>query len=429
MGTRTTVRCALCSAALWLPPLVAACGGNGSTSPATPTRPVPAIVVTAAPVPLVAVPGSGGAASSRYRATAELVFKETAGVAARVTQLRVDITAPSGWSSSQSQDTDLAIAASGTATTTITTTFDAGGPDTSARWRLSPVGVTADGQTFNVTPVETELRIPPPQIADAVFVGAADIVRCDKAESAATATLLDGIPGTVFTAGDNVYPQATADLLVGCYEPTWGRHKWRTYPAPGNHEWEVGAGGPYFSYFGSAAGPSGLGYYSFAVGSWHVISLNSNIAANAGSPQYEWLKADLAEWPALCTAVIWHHPLFSSGTNGNSSRMRDAWRLLTQAGAELVISGHDHTYERFAPQDADARPTPRGMRAFVLGTGGNSLYGRGSSQANSEVFENRTWGVLKLTLKSGSYDWEFVPIAGQSFRDAGSSACIAPQTP
>ena len=429
MGTRTRVHCALYTAALCLPPLVAACGGNGSMSPTTPTRPAPAIVVTAAPVPLVAVPGSGGAGSSRYRATADLVFRETAGVPARITRLRVDIAAPSGWSVTSSQDTDLAVTASGTAAMTLTTTFDAGGSDTSARWRLSPSGVGADGQTIEVAAIETELRIPPAQVPDAVFVGAGDIVCCDKAESAATARLLDGVPGTVFTAGDSVYPQATADLLAGCYEPTWGRHKWRTYPAPGNHEWEAAAGAPYFSHFGSAAGPAGLGYYSVTVGSWHVVSLNSNVAANAGTPQYEWLKADLAQSPALCTLAIWHHPLFSSGLNGNSGRMRDAWRLLMQAGAEIVLSGHDHSYERFAPQDADARSAPLGMRQFVIGTGGNSLHDRLSHQPNSEVWENHTWGVLKLTLKSGSYDWEFVPIAGQTFRDAGSASCIAPQTP
>jgi len=126
---------------------------------------------------------------------------------------------------------------------------------------------------------------------------------------------------------------------------------------------------------------------------------------------------------------MWHHPVFTSGPNGNTGRMRDIWRLLNQAGADVVLNGHDHVYERFTPQDADGRPTPRGMREFIVGTGGYSLYDRASSQPNSEIFENRTWGVLKLTLKSGKYDWEFVPVAGKSFRDFGSAACVAPSTP
>ena len=260
--------------------------------------------------------------------------------------------------------------------------------------------------------------------ADATFVGAGDIARCPDGEAEATARLLDRIPGTVFTLGDNVYPRSTADLLAQCYGPTWGRHLPRTLPTPGNHDWEESAGLPYFVYFGASAGPAGRGYYSATVGSWHIVSLNSNIAAHVGSPQYEWLKADLAASGATCTLAMWHHPLFSSGRNGNSPQMRDMWRLLNQSGADIVLAGHEHAYERFAPQDADARPDPRGIRGFVVGTGGTSLYERVTVQPNSEVWENRTWGVLKLTLKPGSYDWQFVPIDGQGFSDSGSSQCV-----
>jgi 3',5'-cyclic AMP phosphodiesterase CpdA len=263
----------------------------------------------------------------------------------------------------------------------------------------------------------------PIPVADAIFVGAGDIARCEDPNTEATAKLLDRIPGTVFTLGDNVYPTSTPQLLATCYESTWGRHKSRTFATPGNHDWEQSAGAPYFAYFGASAGPSGLGYYSNTVGSWHIISLNSNVSADPGSPQYEWLKADLTQSGAACTLAMWHHPLFSSGPNGNSGQMREAWRLLNQFGADVVLSGHDHDYERYAPQDADARPTPTGIREFVVGTGGYSLYDRASQQRNSELWENRTWGVIKLTLKSGSYDWEFVPIDGQGFRDFGSASC------
>ena len=268
--------------------------------------------------------------------------------------------------------------------------------------------------------------VPATPIADAILVGAGDIARCEDTNTEATAKLIDRIPGTVFTLGDNVYPTSTPQLLATCYEATWGRHKSRTLAAPGNHDWEQAAGAPYFAYFRSSAGPAGLGYYSDTVGAWHVVSLNSNVPADPGSPQYEWLKADLAQSSATCTLAMWHHPLFSSGPNGNSAQMRDAWRLLNQFGADVVVNGHDHDYERYAPQDADARPTPNGIREFVVGTGGYSLYDRASQQRNSELWENRTWGVLKFTLKSVSYDWEFVPIDGQSFRDFGSGSCVTP---
>ena len=190
------------------------------------------------------------------------------------------------------------------------------------------------------------------------------------------------------------------------------------------HAWQSRVGrrpGPaYFGYFGPAVGP---GYYSFNLGSWHVLSLNSNVSAQPGSRQYEWARADLAAHPAACTLAYWHHPLFSSGTNGGSAQMRAMWQLLDEAGVELVMAGHDHLYERFAPQDADGRPAHNGMREFVVGTGGAPLYGLTVVQPNSEVRNNQAWGVLKLTLRSGRYDWEFIPVSGHSFRDVGSAPC------
>jgi 3',5'-cyclic AMP phosphodiesterase CpdA len=266
-----------------------------------------------------------------------------------------------------------------------------------------------------------------PDVApDEVFVGAGDIARCGTGDPEATAKLLDRIPGMVFTLGDNVQDLGSAEEYEKCFEPTWGRHRSRMLPTVGNHDWFGGHGRPYFSYFGASAGPAGAGYYSQSLGAWHIISLNSEVAAGPGSPQYEWLKADLAASPAACTLVMWHRPLFTSGPDENASRMREAWRLLSRFGADVVLSGHNHMYERFAPQDADGRADPRGPRQFVVGTGGYPLYGRTRSQANSEILESATWGVLKLTLKSSSYAWEFVPVAGKSFRDSGSAACVVP---
>lgn len=264
---------------------------------------------------------------------------------------------------------------------------------------------------------------PPPE-PDATLVGAGDIVKCNATEAELTARLLDGIPGTVVSLGDNVYPNTTSALLAQCFTPTWGRHLSRMLAAPGNHDWEVAAGEPFFAYFGAAAGPAGRGYFSTTAGAWHVVVLNSNVAAGVGSAQYDWLKADLAEAKAACTIALWHHPLFSSGQNGNSPQMREAWRLLQSAGAEVVLNGHDHDYERFAPQDADGHADARGIREFVVGTGGASLYDRIRPQPNAEAWENRTFGVLRLTLKSGSYDWRFVPIDGQQYSDSGTSACV-----
>jgi hypothetical protein len=270
------------------------------------------------------------------------------------------------------------------------------------------------------------MTVPPRPVTDAVFVGAGDVDGCGRLEPEYTARLLDRIPGTVFVAGDATYPSGTLSNYLNCYGPTWGRHLWRTFAVPGNHDYYDDGGAAFFQYFGAAAGPPGLGYFSHTLGAWHVVMLNSMVPSQAGTPQYEWLRQDLAASKAACTIAVWHHPLFSSGQNGNNAFMRDVWALLVQHGADIVVNGDDHTYERFAPQDQNGRANARGIREFVVGTGGYALYNRGQTQANSEVFENRTYGVLKLTLKSGGYDWEFVPIDGQTFRDAGSGSCVAP---
>jgi hypothetical protein len=254
-----------------------------------------------------------------------------------------------------------------------------------------------------------------------VFVGAGDIGWCGSPGVALTGKLLDGIGGTVFAAGDNAYMSGTAQQYRDCYDPGWGRHKGRTRPAPGNHEYETPGAAPYFEYFGTNAGPPGLGYYSFSLGNWHAISLNSNINVGETSVQGRWLLLDLASNPSKCTIAYWHHPLFSSGQNGDSPEMRAFWRILYAAGVDVVVTGHDHLYERFAPQDPDGRFDPmRGIRQFIAGTGGANLYNFVTVRANSEK-RISAFGVLKLTLEADRYDWEFIPVSGE--RDRGSDVC------
>ena len=258
--------------------------------------------------------------------------------------------------------------------------------------------------------------------ASYVLVGAGDIADCD---ASATAALLDNIPGTVFTAGDNAYPNGSSADYTQCYDPSWGRHKVRTRPSPGNHDHNTSGAAGYFGYFGAQAGPAGLGYYSYDVGAWHIISLDSNIDMSAGSAQETWLRADLAASTKRCTIAYWHHPRFSSGTShGSTGSTQPLWQALYDFGAEIVISGHDHEYERFAPQTADGTAdAARGIREFVVGTGGAGLYSLGTPLPNSEVGNDNSHGVLKLTLSDGSYTWEFIPVAGDSFRDSGSGTC------
>jgi hypothetical protein len=259
-----------------------------------------------------------------------------------------------------------------------------------------------------------------------IFVGAGDISSCSSSGDEATALLLDGIGGTVFTLGDNAYEDGSATQYANCYDPTWGRHKARTRPAPGNHEYHTAGAPDYYAYYGANAGPSGLGYYSFDFGDWHIISLNSNIPMSAGSVQEQWLRADLAASTKRCTLAYWHHPLFSSGAvHGNQTQTQPLWQALYDAGADLVLSAHEHIYERFAPQTpAGVADATRGIREILVGSGGRSHYAlMATPVANSEVRNNDTWGVLKLTLSAGAYSWNFVPVAGMTFTDQGSGTC------
>lgn len=263
---------------------------------------------------------------------------------------------------------------------------------------------------------------PPVSEAPAVLVGAGDIAGCSSDGDEATAALLDTIPGTVFTLGDNAYSSGTAEQFAECYHPSWGRHRERTRPVPGNHDYGTPGAAPYFDYFGENAGEPGKGYYSYDLGDWHVIALNSEIDIEAGSEQLAWLAADLAANPATCTVAYWHHPRFSSGSHGSDSDLRDLWRMLDEAGVDLALTGHDHDYERFAPQDADGNADPDGIRQFVVGTGGADLRPFDGVEPNSERRIDGTAGVLKLELYEDSYRWTFIATDG-TVRDEGEGAC------
>jgi acid phosphatase type 7 len=212
-----------------------------------------------------------------------------------------------------------------------------------------------------------------PPTSDPVVLGAGDIADCASSGDEATAKLLDDISGTVYTTGDNAYESGTTTEFSECYDPTWGRHKARTRPSVGNHEYETADAQGYFDYFGSAAGDPKKGYYSYDLGEWHIVSLNSMCehvgGCEATSPMVRWLEQDLASNPKPCTLAYWHNPLFSSGYHGSDPKMKPSWEALYAADAEVVLNGHDHDYERFAPQSpSGAADSARGLREFVVGT-------------------------------------------------------------
>jgi len=285
-----------------------------------------------------------------------------------------------------------------------------------------------------LSPVAFELlRLDPVKPDDtqqeAVLIGAGDIADCsDLAGAEATAKLLETSPGTVMALGDLAYPNGTPDDFK-CYHKTWGRVKDRTRPAVGNHEFHSTGASYYFQYFGSAAGDPKTGYYSYDLGAWHIVVLNSECqqvgGCEAGSSQEKWLRADLAAHPVGCTLAYFHKPRFSSGLNhGNDPEVGAFWQALYGYNAELILNGHDHDYERFAPQDPGGNADPkRGIREFVVGTGGKNHREFGIHKSNSEVRNNHAFGVLKLTLKTTGYDWKFIPEAGKTFTDSGSGSC------
>jgi acid phosphatase type 7 len=266
------------------------------------------------------------------------------------------------------------------------------------------------------------------------LVGAGDIAGCANLLGAeATAKLIDKIPGTVFAAGDLAYDRGTYEEFEKCYQPTWGRFRARTKPAPGNHEYNGSDASGYFRYWGAQAGDPQKGYYSFDLGPWHIIALNTNCGVSAlggcgeGSPEEVWLKQDLAEHPKSCIIAYGHHALFSSGISSSHARhveLRAFWQDLYAAHADLVLAGHEHSYERFAPQDPAGHADPEhGIRQITVGTGGRSHTFLGFAQENSEVRNADTFGVLKLTLTATKYKWEFLPEPGGKFHDSGEGAC------
>jgi hypothetical protein len=264
--------------------------------------------------------------------------------------------------------------------------------------------------------------------ATGTLVGAGDIASCSSDADSATAATVAGIPGTVFTAGDNVYPDGSLVNYQNCYGPSWGALKSRTRPTPGNHDYYKHPGArAYFRYFGRKAGPTGRGYYKYDLATWRIYSLDSELAPTSAAfaSQLAWLKNDLAANPHQCVMAMWHRPLTSTGPHGNSPRMTPIFQALYDAGAEVVVTGHDHMYERFTPVDPTGAPDPiNGLRQFVVGTGGASLYAYKTDPPSTlEVRDNTTHGVIRLDLTPGSYTWQFVPSGDGTFTDSGTGTC------
>lgn len=272
--------------------------------------------------------------------------------------------------------------------------------------------------------------------AQTVTVAAAGDIACgptaevdaDHCQMAAAANLVAGRQVTaVLALGDLQYPQGSYDDFLNAYDKSWGRFKAITYPTPGNHEYYLYDAQGYYRYFGAAAHKAQQGYYSFDLGTWHIVALNSNClwtgGCGADSEQVAWLRRDLRAHPNPCVLAFWHHPRFSSGPHGSDEAYQAFWEVLTDAGADVVLNGHDHLYERFAPQSANGTPDPEGVREFVVGTGGASTTGVDARQPNSEVVGENTFGVLFLTLAEDSYAWSFKSAAGTAFTDSGDGAC------
>jgi acid phosphatase type 7 len=272
-------------------------------------------------------------------------------------------------------------------------------------------------------------------------IGAAGDIACDTTDPSynggngtanacrmkATSDLLLGLGLTaVLPLGDNQYEIGAVDQYQASYDPTWGRLKAITRPVPGNHEYASPGAAPYYAYFGAAAGDPARGYLSYDLGNWHLIALNSNCIGGCGpgSAQEQWLAADLAAHPGVCTLAYWHHPLFSSGLHGNDATSNAFWQTLYAAGADVILNGHDHLYERFAPQSPAAVADPvRGIRQFTVGTGGKNLTGIGTVRANSEVRLGSAFGVLELTLHPIGYSWRFLSTSGGAVLDQGATLC------
>jgi hypothetical protein len=253
-----------------------------------------------------------------------------------------------------------------------------------------------------------------------MLLAVGDIGYCNASNDDLVGKRAASLPGTIALLGDIAYESGSPADYANCFNPTWGTLLERIRPVPGNHDYETRGAAGYFSYFGAAAGTAGEGWYSYEVGAWHVIALNSECDAiggcGNGSPELSWLVSDLATHPATCTLAYWHHPRYSSGKHGDDDMTEAIWSALADAGADLVLSGHDHDYERLSPVDR--------IRSFVVGTGGRSLYAwPGSTGPHTEVRANDTYGLLELTLRQSDFSWRFLPAAGGSFTDSGEAPC------
>ncbi len=292
---------------------------------------------------------------------------------------------------------------------------------------VSAVAVLAFGLALLLSPhigAERPYRSPEPLPSYApganVLLAVGDVGTCQDNNDEVVAALASRLPGSIALLGDVVYPDGGIGDYRSCFEPAWGPFRARIHPAQGNHDFEAANVSGYYDYFGAAAGTPGEGWYSYDLGSWHVIVLNSDCPSvggcGEGSPQLAWLKADLQAHPAACTLAYWHHPRYSSGQHGDDPRTEAFWQALAAAGADLVLSGHDHDYERLAPVD--------GIRSFVVGTGGHSLipFTR-PPDSQTELRANDSYGVLALELLDGAYRWRFVPIPGDELDDAGTATC------
>jgi acid phosphatase type 7 len=258
--------------------------------------------------------------------------------------------------------------------------------------------------------------------AQATVLAAGDIGMCsERVNVEKTAALVAGMEGMLLLAGDLAYMHGSYQNFMDCFDPAWGRFRNRWRPVPGNHEYETNRGAGYLQYFGTAAAPAGRMYYSFRAGDWLILMLDSNDSVGPASDQYAFVTAALTFNRNHCAMAVWHHPLFSSGPNGPNTFMRDIWRLLYEHNADVVISAHDHLYERFGKQDADGRSDARGLRQFIVGTGGATLYDFRRQEANSQA-QHRSHGVLRLRLQTHAYSWEFIDVNGQAL-DVNSDAC------
>ena len=301
------------------------------------------------------------------------------------------------------------------------------GPESSAEPIDSPTespSPAAPTATATAAPTEAPTATASPEPVG-VMIAAGDIAACDEEGDSATAALIADLDGTVATLGDNVYPQGSDATYADCYGPTWGAFRDRTRPAIGNHDFDSDGGAAYSRYFGEVAGAPGEGWYSYDLGTWHVVVLNSMCAAvgcGTGSAQMDWLVADLAGSDATCTVAYWHHPRFSSGPYGGFPEVEPLWHALAAADAELVLVGHEHHYERFAPQTSSGEPDPEGIRQFIVGTGGKELRPTVGVVPNSEAIIDHAFGVLQLTLAPDAYEWSFFTADGAE-ADAGTGTC------